>query len=118
MAKSNCTGLRFREPVHHSLRELVMTYFEVYFNVAGEKTLREYSRPLDLGRLDHLGWATEDAAVDEVVARLDGGRHYPVLTPGEVRALSPVDPRSLRAGFQDADPAGLKKVEPRAPRPA
>jgi hypothetical protein len=36
VAKSNFVGLRFREPIHRSLRELVLSYFEQYFNAAGE----------------------------------------------------------------------------------
>src|SRR5262249_39041364 len=43
VAKSNYAGLRFREPVYRSLRELVMSYFEHYYNPKGEKTLRRYS---------------------------------------------------------------------------
>jgi hypothetical protein len=32
IAKSNFSGLRYREPVHRSLRELVMSYFDGYIN--------------------------------------------------------------------------------------
>ena len=39
VAQSNFTGLRYREPVYRSLRELVMSYFEDFFNSVGEKTL-------------------------------------------------------------------------------
>src|SRR5881397_96339 len=42
VAKSNYAGLRFREPVYRSLRELAMSYFEHYYNPVGEKTLRSY----------------------------------------------------------------------------
>src|SRR5512139_118747 len=48
IAKSNFVGLRYREPVFRSLRELVMSYFEDYFNTRGRKTLRGYTRLLDL----------------------------------------------------------------------
>src|SRR5580692_10024433 len=43
LAKSNFTGLRYREPVYRTLRELVLSYFEHYFNLRREKTLRKYS---------------------------------------------------------------------------
>ena len=36
VAKSSFVGLRYREPVYQNLRELVMSYFESYFNVKGE----------------------------------------------------------------------------------
>ena len=54
IAKSNYSGLRFREPVYRNLRELAMSYFEHYFNLAQEKTLRNYSRPVNLARFDRL----------------------------------------------------------------
>src|SRR6184192_3243201 len=40
VAKSNFTGCRYREPVYRSLRELAMSYFNIYFNLRGERTLR------------------------------------------------------------------------------
>src|SRR5262249_15950845 len=56
VAKSDYSGLRSREPVYRTIRELVMTYFEHYFNPAGEKTLRAYSRPVNLRQFDSIGW--------------------------------------------------------------
>ena len=40
VAKSNIVGLRYREPVYRSLRELVMSYFDPYFNLSSYRTLR------------------------------------------------------------------------------
>ena len=45
VAKSNFTSLRFREPVYRSLSELIMSYFDFFFNINGEKSLRSYSLP-------------------------------------------------------------------------
>jgi len=50
LAKSNYSGLRYREPVYRTLRELAMSYFEHYYNLKREKTLRNYSRPVNLRR--------------------------------------------------------------------
>src|SRR5205085_8528628 len=58
VAKSNYAGLRFREPVYRNLRELAMSYFEDYYNLEGERTLRTYSRPVNLRRFDRIGWMT------------------------------------------------------------
>ena len=44
VAKSNFVGLKFREPIHRNLRELVLSYFNDYFNTEGQKTLRGYTR--------------------------------------------------------------------------
>ena len=63
LAKSNYPNLRYREPVHRSLRELAMTYFEFFFNLQKEKTLPRLHPPagpgpfpgpqLDVGRGRH-----------------------------------------------------------------
>src|SRR5690242_9488678 len=60
IAKSNYSGLRYREPVYRTLRELVMSYFEHYYNLRKEKTLRRYSRPVNLARFDSIGWMTSE----------------------------------------------------------
>src|SRR5438552_18864645 len=48
VAKSNFAGCRYRDPVYRTLRELAMSYFNIYFNLRGECTLRRYSRPINL----------------------------------------------------------------------
>src|SRR6266851_5486524 len=40
VAKSNFSGCRYREPVHRTLRELAISYFNLYFNLRRERTLR------------------------------------------------------------------------------
>ena len=56
VAKSNYTGCRYREPVYRTLRELALSYFDTYFNLRGERTLRTFSRPvLRPSPLDDLG---------------------------------------------------------------
>jgi hypothetical protein len=52
ISKSNFTGMRGRDPVYASLRELAMSYHESCFNSLGEKTLRGFSSPLDLATFD------------------------------------------------------------------
>jgi hypothetical protein len=110
VGKSNFVGLRFREPVYRTVRELVMSYFELYFNAAGDKTLRAYLGPIDLRRWDRLGWTFEDTHIQRISDAIDARRHLPLLTPAMVRALGPVDPRSLEAGMVGTDPAGLYDV--------
>ncbi len=110
VAKSNFVGLRFREPVYRSLRELVMSYFEDYFNAVGQKTLRAYSLPLNLAAFDALNWEVDDAGADAIEKRTETLRRYPLLTPEMVRVLSPVDRRQLEAGLLGSDPDGLYKV--------
>lgn len=99
VAKSNYSGLRFREPVYHDLRELVMSYFEHYFNLKGEKTLRRYSRPVNLRQFDRIHWMTTENDVWEIPEHLVRIPHFPLLTPQQVRRLNKVDERLFAAGL-------------------
>ncbi|MGE5842846.1 MAG: hypothetical protein ACM335_11235 [Deltaproteobacteria bacterium] len=107
VAKSNFVGLRFREPVFRNLRELVLSYFEQFFNVAGEKTLRAYTLPLNLSRFDSLDWTVQDGPMDHLAEALDKKRRIPIITEQAVRRLSLVDERSRKAGLLGADESGL-----------
>jgi hypothetical protein len=78
-AKSNYAGLRYRTPVYRSIRELVMSYFEHYYNLRGEKTLRAYSRPVGLARFDRIEWRTREDDVWEIPTHLAEIPHSPVL---------------------------------------
>src|ERR1700746_2712354 len=60
MAKSNFAGLRFRAPIYRTLRELALSYFEHYYNLRGERTLRNYSRPVNLSRFDSINWMSSE----------------------------------------------------------
>ena len=112
VAKSNYSGLRFREPVFRSLRELVMSYFEDFFNVDGLKTLRGYTRPLHLAAYDRMDWEVNDRAADAVEKRLKKLRPIPVLAGGMAGELSPADALSYHAGMLGTNPAGLYKPSP------
>jgi hypothetical protein len=99
VAKSNYSGLRFREPVYRTLRELVMSYFEHYYNLRLEKTLRNYSRPVNLERFDAIDWmfSEEDPwAIPEYLCTIP---HTPLLAAGATRRLARVDARLFSAGL-------------------
>jgi hypothetical protein len=99
LAKSNYSGLRYREPVYRTLRELVMSYFEHYYNLRKEKTLRNYSRPVNLRRFDGMGWMTAEEDVWPVPEYLCTISHTPLLPPDVARHLGRVDPRLFAAGL-------------------
>ena len=98
IAKSNYSGLRFREPVYRNLRELVMSYFEHYFNLSAEKTLRRYSRPVNLSRFDRIHWMTAETDVWEIPEYLLSIAHRELLPKGLERRLARVDDRLFNAG--------------------
>jgi hypothetical protein len=97
VAKSNFTGCRYREPVYRSLRELAMSYFNIYFNLRGERTLRRYSRPVNLARFDRLSWMTTDKPVWFIAEYLCEIPHRPLLRSTMEKNLTRVDPRTIKA---------------------
>ena len=107
VAKSNFTGLRFREPVYRSLRELVMSYFEDFFNVDGLKTLRYYTVPLNLESYDELSWMWSDVHLHKIEQHLAGLRRFSLLTGPMAVDLTPVDKLSYQAGTLGVNEAGL-----------
>jgi len=98
VAKSNYAGLRYREPVYRTVRELAMSYFEHYYNPAGQRTLRGYSRPLNLRRFDRMGWMTAEEDVWAIPEYLCEVGHTKLLIPEMERALTKLDRRSYGAG--------------------
>jgi hypothetical protein len=98
IAKSNYAGLRFREPVYRSLRELAISYFEHYYNPDGEKTLRTYSRPVNLRRFDRIDWMTAEQDLWPISDYLFSIPHKRLLTSGIVRNLNRMDARLMAAG--------------------
>lgn len=109
IAKSNFTGLRYREPIYKSLRELVMSYFEDFYNLVYEKTLRGYTIPLNLAKLDHLNWMTCDEHLEEVAISTDKLRRYNLLTKKQIAFLSKMDEKAYKAGMLGAESRGLFK---------
>jgi hypothetical protein len=105
VAKSNTTSLRFRPPVHRSIRELAISYFAVYFNTAGEMSLYEYSRPFSLRRYRGRHLAAEDIAW--IGEDLDATQHFPIVSRQRLKSLPLAPQYLLDACFAGADPAGL-----------
>jgi len=109
VAKSNFTTIRFREPVYNTVRELVMSYFDFYYNTTGEKTLREYTMPIDLSRFDRRKWMTTDKDLEFIGDHLNARRHVRILTPEQIDALEMVDKDLIAAGLLGSRPEGLFK---------
>lgn len=99
IAKSNYAGLRFRAPIYRTLRELALSYFEHYYNLRGERTLRAYSGPVNLARLDRQDWMTSEDDVWCVPEFLMTAKHYELFPHKIVRSLPRLDRRSFEAGL-------------------
>jgi hypothetical protein len=107
VAKSNFTSLRFREPVYHSLRELIMSYFDFFFNTDGFKSLRSYSLPFDLTHFESRNWTTTDEDLEYIGDKIESLHHFPVATDRMIRRLYKASDSMLRAGLLGSKPEGL-----------
>ena len=99
---SKFAGLRYRSPVYRTIRELVISYFDHYYNWDGERTLRGYSRPISLAQFDRIGWMTTEDDLWPIVQHLERIGHTKVIPPTSVRGLRSLDPRSYEAGLLGA----------------
>jgi hypothetical protein len=99
VARSNYSGLRYREPLYPGVRSLVLSYFEWYHNLRRQKTLRRFSRPIDLSRFDARSWMTAEDDLWDIPDYLVGVRHERVMRPAMIRELGTVDRRVFEAGL-------------------
>jgi len=99
ISKTNGVFLRWRDPVYGSLRELAMSYFHEYTNRRDHKTLREYSLPYDLRRVDPGVWVSSEKNAWEVAERLDDLRHFKLVNGHHLKAVTRRDPFERRAAL-------------------
>lgn len=109
VARSNTTLLRFREPVYRTLRELVMSYFDMYFNTRGYKSLRSYSQPVNLAKFDCRSWMTAAEDLDYIGDYLNAIKHINVMPEPQYKLLSRADKDVVKACFLGAKKSGLFK---------
>lgn len=95
---SNYACLRYRAPVYRTLRELAMSYFNDYFNKRRERTLRTFSRPVNLKQFDAKNWMTREDDIWFIVDHLLEIPHTKLLAPGMEKKLTCVDERTWLAG--------------------
>jgi len=109
VAKSNFTSLRYREPVYRSIRELVMSYFDFFFNVNGDKTLRSYYLPFNLTNFNTRNWQTTDEDLEYIGDKIESLHHFPVVSDKMIRKLTKTSDAVLKAGLLGSDARGLFK---------
>lgn len=107
LAKSNFPGLRYRDPIYRSVRELAMSYFPEYFNAQGVKTMRAYTRPLNLTRYDRIHWEWDETGVNRLVKRFYSLKPIHLLDESDKSVLSLMDERAFTAGMVGVDPNGM-----------
>jgi hypothetical protein len=81
--------------VYKTVRELVMTFFHEYLNNDGEKTLRSFSKPIDLSRFDHPDpkrcWMTTEKDVWQIPSYIIKQPHTRIMTRAQERRLRDAD---------------------------
>jgi hypothetical protein len=90
ISKSNGAYLRYRDPIFKNLRELALTYFPEYTK-GRKKTLRTYSVPVDLRKVDPKLWVTNGKFCEEIVDVLTVAKHFDLVPRGHAKKLRPID---------------------------
>ena len=98
ISKTNGIGLRWRDPVYASLRELAMSYLHEYYNKRDHKTLRTYSLPYDLRRMAPADWVTAEDGAWDLIDNLEASRHYRLMSKAQLRSLVRRDPFEREVG--------------------
>jgi hypothetical protein len=96
ISKSNHAWLRWRDPVYKTPRELALSYFHEYTK-GRRKTLRNYSVPFDLRRYEDNEWVTSEEDCWDIALDLDETKHFPLLSPAQVKNLRPRDDVEMKA---------------------
>ncbi len=94
ISKTNHAVLRFRDPIYKTVRELAVSYFHEYFLAKnGEKTLRAYSRPINLKRFG-TDWVTTSKSLSCITVAISKTKHQALIPRGNeiyVRVASPLE---------------------------
>jgi hypothetical protein len=98
ISKTNGIGLRWRDPVYRTLRELAMSWLHEYYNKRDQKTLRTYSLPYDLRRFPPGKWVTPAKGAWDLVDELEATRHFDLMSKRQVRSLVRRDPFERKVG--------------------
>lgn len=109
IAKSNTSLLLERSPFYQSVRELVMSYFDLYFNYYGKLGLYGYSIPINLNKFNKFEWRTTLNDLEFLSNLIDEFTHYEIIDPKKLRKLPKVNDVILKACFLKSNLAGVKK---------
>jgi hypothetical protein len=97
LSKTNHAVLRYREPIYKNIRELVISYFHEYFLDNGVKTLRKYSKPLNLNVFEK-GWEVMDGDLWGIDEELDKIKHYDIAPKNTFKNLRRADRVEINSG--------------------
>jgi hypothetical protein len=109
ISKTNHPQLRWRDAIYKSERELALSYFNEYFlfdtthynkkvskSNLGKKTLRTYSKPFDLAKINPAKWWAAET-LDWLAEKLDASPHYPLLPKSAIKNLRKASKIEIKA---------------------
>lgn len=97
LSKTNHAVLRYREPVYKDIHELALSYFHEYFLDNGKKTLRQYSKLLNLNTFEK-NWMLMDGDLWGIDEELDRIKHYDIVPKSYIKKLRNADEMEIAAG--------------------
>lgn len=106
ISKSNTALLKGRDPVYRDIRELVMSYFDFYFNTRGVKALYAYSDPFNLDRMGY-DWRTGEDNLLCMGHDMNDFRHYEIVSERVLKKLPKATKLLQEACFYGANVDGL-----------
>ncbi len=109
IAKSNTSLLLERTPIYNNVRELVMSYFDFYFNYYGKLGLYGYSTPINLNKFNKFEWRTTASDIEFLSEHIDKCLHYEIIDPKKLRKLPKVNDVILKACFINSNLKGVKR---------
>jgi hypothetical protein len=110
IAKTNYCGIAGRDPVYRSLRELCISYFDMYFNDRGERSLRGYCNAVNLKRFDADGWMTSEEDLFDLAYFMTDRTVIPLLPPSQVKHLTRIPPQTYRSALVGAVDVKLRDI--------
>ena len=97
ISKTNHSVLRYRDPIYHSPRELAYSYFHEYFlSKNGKKTLRGYSKPINLKRFGKK-WITREDDLWDIAEKIYDMPHTNFVPKGIERLIRKAHPLERKA---------------------
>jgi hypothetical protein len=107
LSKTNTTTAGMRLPVYKSVRELVMSYFDFYFNTKGDYSLHKYSTPINLNRLNHYHWRTTNKDLITMGYELNKFTHIEILSKKELAQFPRAYKKTVDGTFFKSMKSGL-----------
>ena len=89
ISKTNHAVLRFRDPIYKNIRELALSYFhEYYLSKNGKKTLRGYSKPINLKQFG-IVWVTSQTDLWDMVEKIYFASHTQIIPKKNEKFIRP-----------------------------